>query len=93
MAGMGHNRPPAPVLYDALDVFAALRRACREAGGQKRWAEAHGLLPSNVNDVLMSRRAPTPVMLASLGFVRVERFTRLSILPPDETQKTKAGNA
>lgn len=80
MSGIGHNsgRVP-PVLLDSLDVFAELRRACRDAGGQKAWAEAHGLAPQHVNDVLACRREISDRILAALGLKRVERYARTSI--------------
>jgi hypothetical protein len=80
MAGIGHNMARRdPPLFDALDVFAALRLACREAGGQKAWAEAHGVTPQHLNDVLAGRREVTPRILAALGFRQVVRYARTSI--------------
>lgn len=80
MPGIGHNsgRAPAPLL-DAVDVFAELRRACAAAGGQKAWAEAHGIAPQHVNDVLACRREVSDRVLAALGLARVTRYARVSI--------------
>ena len=83
MAGIGHNGPPGPVdppgLLRQIDVFAELRRACDAAGGQKAWAEAHGIAPQHLNDVLMCRREISDRVLAALGLARVTRYARVSI--------------
>jgi len=83
MAGIGHNGPPGPIgapeLLRQVEVFGALRRACDEAGGQKAWAEAHGIAPQHLNDVLMCRREISDRVLAALGLVRVTRYARTSI--------------
>lgn len=93
--GIGHNQPPALALLDGLGVFAELRRACTAAGGQKAWAEAHGIAPAHLNDVLMARRAVSDRILAALGLRRVERYAKTSIPAPRrvavETQETQAG--
>ena len=78
MGVLGHNKPP-PDLLRQVEVFAALRRACDEAGGQKAWAEAHGIAPQHVNDVLNARREISDRVLAALGLVRVTRYARVSI--------------
>ncbi|MGX9966083.1 hypothetical protein ACVFYP_22345 [Roseomonas sp. F4] len=82
MAGIGHNGPPetpAPALLDAIGVFAALRQACDAAGGQKAWAEAHGLTAQHVNDVLSCRREISDRVLAALGLRRVVRYAQARI--------------
>jgi DNA-binding transcriptional regulator YdaS (Cro superfamily) len=80
MAGVGHNsRAAEPPLLGALDVFAELRRACLSAGGQKAWAEAHGITPQHLNDVINCRREFSPRILEALGLIRVERYARVSI--------------
>ena len=62
-----------------IDVFAELRRACAAAGGQKAWAEVHGIAPQHLNDVLMCRREISPRILGALGLVKVARYARVSI--------------
>lgn len=83
MAGLGHNGPPGPIgapeLLREVDVFGELNRACREAGGQKAWALAHGIAPQHLNDVLSARREISDRILAALGFARVTRYARVSI--------------
>lgn len=78
MAGMGHNSGDGGLLR-TVDVYAEIRRACDLAGGQRRWAEAHGLSPQHVNDVLACRREISPRILSALGLVKVERYARASI--------------
>ena len=89
-ARIGHNNPPAELLR-SLDVFAELRRACVQAGGQKAWAEAHRIAPQHVNDVLSCRREISDRVLAALGRRRVERYARVSIprRRVAETQETE----
>jgi hypothetical protein len=65
---IGHNGAPLVVLDD-LDVFARLRAACQAAGGQKAWAEAHGMPAQYVCDVLACRRPIGPAILKALGLV------------------------
>lgn len=65
---IGHNGPPLAVLDD-LDVFARLRAACKAAGGQKAWAEAHGMSAQYVCDVLAARRPIGKDVLRALGLV------------------------
>lgn len=65
---IGHNGPPVAVLDD-LDVFARLRAACQAAGGQKAWAERHGMSAQYVGDVLATRRPIGPSILTALGLV------------------------
>lgn len=50
-----------------IDVCRMLRRACREAGGQKKWADSHGLSASYVSHVLHARCDPGKSILAALG--------------------------
>lgn len=75
---IGHNGPPVTVLDD-LDVFARLRAACKAAGGQKAWAEAHGMPQQYVCDVLACRRPIGPAVLRALGLV--VRYVEKGISP------------
>lgn len=54
-----------------IAVYGRLREACRKAGGQKAWAEAHGFSASFVSDVLNAKRPIPDSVLAALGLVRV----------------------
>lgn len=97
---IGHNSARRdPPLFDRLDLFAELRRACREAGGQKAWAAEHGIAPQHVCDVLAGRREMSDRILGALGFRRVERYARARIAADGaasvrrgvETQETQIG--
>lgn len=59
---------------DSLDVCRLLTLACKSAGGQKYWAESHGLTPSYVSNVLHSRCEPGKAILDALGLVRVTMY-------------------
>lgn len=75
---IGHNGPPLAVLDD-LDVFARLRAACQEAGGQKAWAKRHGMSAQYVCDVLATRRPIGKDVLRALGLV--VRYVEKGISP------------
>jgi hypothetical protein len=64
------------IYLDAIDVHRALSVACKRAGGQKAFAEAHGLSTSYVNDVLQGRKDAGDSMLHALGLIRVVRYKR-----------------
>ena len=49
------------------DARAILAQACKDAGGQKIWADQHGLSPQYVNDILKYRNVPGDKILAALG--------------------------
>jgi DNA-binding transcriptional regulator YdaS (Cro superfamily) len=61
------------------DLIAILRSACERAGGQRAWAEAHGLSPQYVCDVLKGRRDVSERMANELGFLREVRFVPFAI--------------
>jgi hypothetical protein len=97
MAGLGHNsvQPPAELLR-TIDVYAELRARCEAAGSQKAWAEAHGIAPQHLNDVLSTRRELSDRVLRALGLVRVERYARARISGApraSETQETQETNS
>ena len=56
------------------DVISRLRTACRQAGGQSRWAAIAGVRPQHVNDVLRGRRPPGDTMLRGLGLEKDVRY-------------------
>lgn len=58
------------------DLYADLRGACEAAGGQKAWAERHGVSPQYVNDVLNARRDPGASILRALGWKRVVTYRK-----------------
>lgn len=58
--------PPGPWL-DWNGVIARLRQSVNATGGQKAWAEKHGVSPQYVCDVLQSRRLPGDKITKALG--------------------------
>ncbi|WP_307139868.1 hypothetical protein [Pseudoroseomonas cervicalis] len=71
-------RPATPVaarIYlGEQGVRDKLQEACDLAGGQRRWAEAHGLSESSVSDTLRAVQAPGQRILKALGLARVTRY-------------------
>jgi hypothetical protein len=57
------------------DVLRLLRAACKQAGSQNKWAQAHGIKQQLVNATLTGKRAPGPTILAALGIERVQTTT------------------
>jgi hypothetical protein len=51
-------------------VLELLRAACRNAGGQAKWARVHNMWPQAVSLVLRGHRRPTPQVLRALGLTR-----------------------
>ena len=66
----------APQL-DRLAVHARLMAACWELGGQKFFAEKHGISPAYVSDVLNARRDPGDAILTALGLRKVIHYVEL----------------
>jgi DNA-binding transcriptional regulator YdaS (Cro superfamily) len=64
-----------------FDVFVMMRAACKAAGGQAAWAEAHDMSPAYVSDVLNSRREPGPKILSALGLRKVVRYVAVAAAP------------
>ena len=56
---------------DTIDVCRLLSKACKDAGGQRAWAEIHDMSPSYVSNVLHARCEPGKAMLDALGLARV----------------------
>ena len=54
------------------EVIARLRGAIAREKSQKAWADANGVSPSYVSDVLQRRRDPGAMILTALG---LESFT------------------
>ena len=76
-------------MLDLLDVSRMLREQCRAAGGQQAWAEAHGVSPQYVCDVLNGRREPGDKILSALGLVRVVRYAKRRIAQEEERAGSK----
>ena len=66
-------RAPVPL----ADIYAALRKACRDAGGQGAFAASIGISPQYLCDLLMARREPTDRILNPLGFRRRTIYERV----------------
>lgn len=64
-------------LLDLIDVIGRLKKACREAGTQKAWADRHNLSVGYVNDVITSRIAPGEAILNALGLAKVTKYVEM----------------
>lgn len=67
----------APEMLRLIDVYAAIRQACREAGSQAKWAQKHGLSQSYLSEVLNAKKPPNKVVLRALGLAEVTRYVRI----------------
>lgn len=65
-----------PIYLDGIDVCRLLSLACKAAGGQKKWSEAHDMSPSYVSNVLNARCEPGKAILDALGLVRVVMYRK-----------------
>lgn len=57
-----------------IDVYGLIRQACRDAGGQHKWAEQVGVTPAFVSALLHGRRNPSKRILDALGVRKVVTF-------------------
>jgi hypothetical protein len=57
--------------YTEEQVLGMLARQCKDAGGQKYWAELHNMSKSYLCDVLNGRRDIGEKILEALGLQRV----------------------
>jgi len=55
-------------------MIAILENSCRNAGSQRAWADANGLSPAFVSDVLKGKRGVTGRIAESLGYVKFIGF-------------------
>jgi len=62
---------------NSMDVCTMLQAACRAAGGQKVWADRHGISQSYVSDVLNARREPGESILRALKLRKVVRYVEV----------------
>ncbi len=53
-----------------VQAMKRLRDAVAAAGGQKAWAEKHGVSPQFVCDVLKGRRGLTDTICQAIGLIR-----------------------
>lgn len=57
-------------------VRAVLKNEVAKAGGQKMWAEKHGVSPAYVSEVLRETAEPGVKILDALGFERIAQYKR-----------------
>lgn len=62
----------------AEEMIEMLRQACKDAGGQRAWASAHGLTVQWVNQVLHRKKLPGGVLPVALGLEPVVMYRRRS---------------
>jgi len=90
MSERQHNQPPAVVAegfrrvrqYGLDEVWNRLAAACRDAGGQKAWAERNRLSAAYVSQVANAQREAGESMLRLLGLRRLVRFADLQTAQP-----------
>ena len=58
------------------ELLKILRKACKEAGSQRKWALDHKMSPAHVNDVLKGNRGPGDKILKALEYERVVGFVK-----------------
>ncbi len=71
---------PVGAVLDLADFHRVMREACAIAGGQKAWAERHGISQQYVSDVLNSRRKPGLMILQALGLQLATRYVKTRIV-------------
>lgn len=64
------------------EVVEMLSQACEDAGSQQSWAEANGLSPQYVNDVLKGRREPGQSIATALGLSKRSEYDELPATKP-----------
>jgi hypothetical protein len=57
-----------------MQIIPLLAKACEDAGSQRAWAEANGLSPAFVNDVLQGKRAVTARIAGALNYTKFTGF-------------------
>lgn len=61
----------------ADDVRRLIERKCREAGGQKAWADQIKVSPTFLSEVIRGDRAPSQRILEPLGLKRVTVYRKV----------------
>jgi hypothetical protein len=64
----------ATMMLTEREVMERLRAAVTSAGGQRRFAAAHGFTPAYVHDVLHGKRGLAQRILDALGIERVVSY-------------------
>ena len=59
------------------ELLEMLSAECEAVGGQRAWAEQHGVSKSHVSDVLSRKRDPADLICKALGVRRVLYFEKL----------------
>lgn len=70
--------------YTADQVRGILDRQCRDAGGQKAWADLHNVTPQYVCDVLQNRRGIGLAIAEALGLQRVTLYETQQMAPREQ---------
>ena len=63
-----------PRYIDEVSARTRLLVACNAAGNQKAWAEARGILPSQLSMMISGSRRITDKALAAIGLRRVTAY-------------------
>ena len=63
---------------DLIEIYGRIRKACREAGSQKAFADKAGVSAAFVSAVLNGQKPPSSAMLSHVGIKRVVYFEEAS---------------
>jgi hypothetical protein len=75
--------------YTDEQVRGMLERQCKDAGGQKAWADLHNISPGYVNDVLNARRDIGRTIAEALGLRRVCLYEPQKIAPREQFRQPR----
>lgn len=73
--------------YTEEQVREMLDRQCKNAGGQKAWADLHNVTPQYVCDVLQCRRGIGLAIAEGLGLQRVTLYEPQQMAPREQFRR------
>ena len=75
------------VRYTEEQVRGMLERQCKDAGGQKAWADLHNVTPQYVCDVLQGRRGVGVAIAEGLGLRRISYYEPQQMAPREQFRR------
>jgi hypothetical protein len=70
------------IVLTEQEVYKRFIQSVNDAGGQRRWATAHGFTPAYVNDMVNKRRGLSARVLAMIG-IEMDVVTTYREIPND----------